>query len=379
MKFLNFIKKEPVLFAAILLAFISVLFVRPEPVLVFNSIDFKVICLLFCLMIVIQAFRTTNLLDWIALKLLSFCKNQKSLYFVLVFIVFFISMLVTNDVALLTFVPLTILICEKAKHSACKLIILETLAANLGSSVTPMGNPQNLFLYSFFNFSTADFFRTTLIIGIPSIVILTIMILFICRNRKNDEKTTFFLQETEQTFVKIDFRFWFYFVCLIFSLLTVFRIVDYRITLFITIVLMLICNKKLFKNVDYGLLLTFAGFFIFIGCLSSLPQVSNYLKSVLSSAYSTYLAGIFSSQVISNVPAAILLSGFTANPKELLLGVNVGGLGTLIASLASVISFKLYKNSDSQSCTESFFVKFSVYNIGLLIILGIVVWTLNSY
>ena len=379
MKFVNFIKKEPVLFAAILLAFISVLFVRPEPVLVFNSIDFRVICLLFCLMIVIQAFRTTNLLDWIALKLLSFCKNQKSLYFVLVFIVFFISMLVTNDVALLTFVPLTILICEKANHSACKLIILETLAANLGSSVTPMGNPQNLFLYSFFNFSTAEFFRTTLIIGIPSIVILTIMILFICRNRKNDEKTTFFLQETEQTFVKIDFRFWVYFVCLIFSLLTVFRIVDYRITLFITIVLMLICNKKLFKNVDYGLLLTFAGFFIFIGCLSALPQVSNYLKSVLSSAYSTYLAGIFSSQVISNVPAAILLSGFTANPKELLLGVNVGGLGTLIASLASVISFKLYKNSDSQSCTESFFVKFSVYNIGLLIILGIVVWTLNSY
>ena len=205
------------------------------------------------------------------------------------------------------------------------------------------------------------------------------MILFFCRNRKNDEKTTFFLQETEQTFVKIDFRFWIYFVCLIFSLLTVFRIVDYRITLFITIVFMLICNKKLFKNVDYGLLLTFAGFFIFIGCLSALPQVSNYLKSVLSSAYSTYLAGIFSSQVISNVPAAILLSGFTANPKELLLGVNVGGLGTLTASLASVISFKLYKNSDSQSCTESFFVKFSVYNIGLLIILGIVVWTLNSY
>lgn len=379
MKFVNFIKKEPVLFAAILLAFISVLFVRPEPVIVFNSIDFRVICLLFCLMIVIQAFRTTNLLDWIALKLLSFCKNQKSLYFVLVFIVFFISMLVTNDVALLTFVPLTILICEKANHSASKLIILETLAANLGSSVTPMGNPQNLFLYSFFNFSTAEFFRTTLIIGIPSIVILTIMILFICRNRKNDEKTTFFLQETEQTFVKIDFRFWIYFVCLIFSLLTVFRIVDYRITLFVTIVFMLICNKKLFKNVDYGLLLTFAGFFIFIGCLSALPQVSNYLKSVLSSAYSTYLAGIFSSQVISNVPAAILLSGFTANPKELLLGVNVGGLGTLIASLASVISFKLYKNSDSQSCTESFFVKFSVYNLGLLIILGIVVWTLNSY
>lgn len=379
MKLLAWLKKDFVLVVAVTLALVSLLVVRPTMKLVIDSIDFKVLALLFCLMLVIQAFRTTNLLDYIAVRLLGICKTTRLLSFILVFWVFFLSMVITNDVALLTFVPLTIVVCQKRNISAGTLVVLETIAANLGSSLTPMGNPQNLFLYSFYNFSTKEFFSATLIIGAVSAALLTVVLLLVRADKKSpsaaEVKAEFTAMDaTQLPVVKKDFRFWFYVVAFVLSLLTVFRLVDYRITLVVVICIAAICNFRLLFMVDYGLLGTFLGFFIFVGCISSVPAVAELISKSMVSPLTTYITGIATSQVISNVPASLLLSGFASYGKELLLAVNVGGLGTLIASLASVISFNIYRNSNAHCCTESFMTRFTGYNLLFLAVLAPVVW-----
>lgn len=381
MKFLAWLKKDFVLVVAGTLALVSLLVVRPTMKLVIDSIDFKVLALLFCLMLVIQAFRTTNLLDYSAVQLLGICKTTRLLSFILVFLVFFLSMVITNDVALLTFVPLTIVVCQKRNIPAGTLVVLETIAANLGSSLTPMGNPQNLFLYSFYNFSTKEFFSATLIIGAVSAALLTVVLLLVRADKKSPsaeaKSTVFAMDATQLPVVKKDFRFWLYVVAFVLSLLTVFRLVDYRITLVVVICIAAICNFRLLFMVDYGLLGTFLGFFVFVGCISSVPAVAELISKSMVSPLTTYITGIATSQVISNVPASLLLSGFASYGKELLLAVNVGGLGTLIASLASVISFNIYRNSDAHCCTESFMTRFTGYNLLFLAVLAPVVWVVS--
>lgn len=365
---LKFLKKEPVLIIALLLGLISACVIRPGLNVIYSSIDYRTISLLFCLMILVKAFQDLNLLDWMANSLLKICKNDRTLYFVLVFFVFFISMFVTNDVALLTFVPITLLVCSKANLNACDLIIFETLAANLGSCVTPMGNPQNLFLFSYYKLGVGDFFANTLKIGIISAFLLIGVIYTV--TRKNIKQIE---NDNNSVNVRLNWKFVLYLLDFILTLFTVFHLVDYKITLIITIVLIAVCNFKLFIKIDYSLLFTFAGFFIFTGTISTVDSFSNFLKSVLDNPLKTYIAGILTSQIISNVPASLLLSGFTSNGKELLLSVNVGGLGTLIASMASVISFKLYNNSENSN-GKTFFLKFTGYNFSLLIILALIIW-----
>lgn len=384
----NFIKHEPVLFAALLLALIAVCVVRPAPIICLQAIDFRTLAILFSLMIVIKAFQSQNFLNFIASRLLRLCKTRRSLYFLLTFLVFFSSMFVTNDVALLTFVPISLLIFKQIKFSSLHLIVLETLAANLGSCITPMGNPQNLFLFSYYGFSALDFFAQTAKIAVPSMFILTAIILFLTRNKvakhggfEEPQLLPGNAMQTQMAFVKVDFRTFFYFADFVICLLAVFHVVNYLFMLIFTIAVMLVCNYTLFKKVDYSLLLTFVGFFIFTKTLSTVQAFSDFIQSLLSSPIKTYITGIASSQVISNVPAALLLSGFTQNGAMLLLGVNVGGLGTLIASMASVISFKLYTSSDlvptrTNPSRENYFAVFSAYNLVLLLILGIIVYIL---
>lgn len=365
---LKFLKKEPVLIIALLLGLISACVIRPGLNVIYSSIDYRTISLLFCLMILVKAFQDLNLLDWMANSLLKICKNDRTLYFVLVFFVFFISMFVTNDVALLTFVPITLLVCSRANLNACNLIIFETLAANLGSCVTPMGNPQNLFLFSHYKFGVGDFFANTLKIGIISAFLLIGVIYTV--TRKNIKQIE---NDNNSVNVRLNWKFVLYLLDFILTLFTVFHLVDYKITLIITIAVIAVCNFKLFVKIDYSLLFTFAGFFIFTGTISTVESFSNFLKSVLDNPLKTYIAGILTSQIISNVPASLLLSGFTSNGKELLLSVNVGGLGTLIASMASVISFKLYNNSENSN-GKTYFLKFTGYNFSLLIILALIIW-----
>ena len=356
---LEFIKKEIVLVIALTLAIITS-FISPPKL---SYIDFKVLVLLFNLMIVVAAFNELKILDSIAIKLLKKCNSYTSISIALVFITFVSSMIVTNDVALITFVPLSIVIAKKANINVLKIVIFQTLAANLGSSFTPMGNPQNLFIYSFYNLSPVDFFNITLPIIVLSIVFLLVIIF-------KDNKLALNLKLDE---IKIDNKrdTVLFSILFLIILLSVFHLIDYRITLIITISMVFILNKNLFTKVDYSLLITFIGFFIFVGNISTMDSVRNFMEGILSSGESTFISSVAASQIISNVPATMLLSGFTDYFKELLLGVNIGGMGTLIASLASVISYKIYTSEFSNS--DKYLKTFTLYNvIGLIIFVPII-------
>ena len=355
---LEFIKKEIVLVVALTLAIITS-FISPPKI---SYIDFKVLVLLFNLMIVVAAFNDLKILDSIAIKLLKKCKSYTSISMALVFITFVSSMIVTNDVALITFVPLSIVIAKKANINVLKIVIFQTLAANLGSSLTPMGNPQNLFIYSFYNLSPVDFFNITLPIIVLSIIFLLVVIL-------KDKKLNLNLELDE---IKIDNKrdSVLFTILFLIILLSVFHLIDYKITLLITISMVFILNKKLFSKVDYSLLITFIGFFIFVGNISTMDSVRSFMEGILSSGKSTFISSVVASQFISNVPATMLLSGFTEYFKELLLGVNIGGMGTLIASLASVISYKIYISEFNNS--DNYLKTFTLYNvIGLIVFIPI--------
>ena len=386
-RFAAFVKREPVLFAAAVLALGAAVFVRPAPALYVQAIDFRTLAILFCLMITIKAFQSQNFLDYAAACLLRLCKDRRSLCFLLTGLVFFCSMLVTNDVALLTFVPITLLIFRRLGLSPLRIVVLETLAANLGSCATPMGNPQNLYLFSYYNFSAPAFFAQTAKIVIPSALILSALILFVTKKSGQEpHKFSGALLQQQRVIVKTDARTFFYAAVFVLCLLTVFRAADWRLALAATCAVMFFCDKGLFKKVDYSVLLTFIGFFIFTKTLSTVPAFSDWMRAALSGRLMTYVTGIAASQAISNVPAALLLSGFTQDGEALLLAVNVGGLGTLIASMASVISFKLYTAEEraqaqnarfpAPSSGSGYFKTFTLWNFALLAVLGIITYML---
>lgn len=357
--FIEFVKKECVLVIALTLAILSSIISIPKV----SYIDFKVLILLFNLMVVVAAFKDLKVLDSIAIGLLKKCNTYTSISLSLVFLTFISSMIVTNDVALITFVPLSIVISKKANINVLKIVVFQTLAANLGSSFTPMGNPQNLFIYSFYNLSPIDFFKITLPIVILAVLFLVLLVL-------KDKKMNLSLDLED---VKIDNKRDVYLFSALFLiiLLSVFHIIDYKVTFLITIIMVLLLNKKLFSQVDYSLLVNFIGFFIFVGNISTMNVVKNFMEGILGSPESTFLSSVLSSQFISNVPATMLLSGFTNHFKELLLGVNIGGMGTLIASLASVISYKIYT---SEFGNDNYMKSFTFYNI-----LGLVVFVPLTY
>lgn len=358
--FKNFIKKEIVLILSVSLAIITSFISSPK----LSYIDFKVLILLFNLMVVVVAFKELKVLDSIAISLLRKCSTYTSISFALVFITFLASMIVTNDVALITFVPLSIVVAKKSDINVLKIVILQTLAANLGSSFTPMGNPQNLFIYSFYNLDPSDFFKITAPLVILSVLFLSVIIL-----KSKKIKLDLHLEDVE---IKNKKDVIFFSILFAIILLSVFHIVDYRLAFIITLLTVLILNKKLLIQIDYSLLITFIGFFIFIGNISTMDSIRSFMMGILNSPQSTFITSILSSQVISNVPATMLLSGFTNNFKELLLGVNIGGMGTLIASLASIISYKIYTN-EFKDDSSTYLKYFTFYNVlGLIITIPIV-------
>lgn len=360
-QFINKAKEDIVLLISFILAIITSFISLPK----IEYIDFKVLISLFNLMIVVEAFEKLKLLEMISIKILDRFNNERIVSLMLILITFFFSTLVTNDVALITFVPLTLIIARKSSINPLEVIIFQTLAANIGSSLTPMGNPQNLFLYSKYNINLYEFIKIMLpfvLLGLVSLILIN----FIIPNKKID----FHIEEVE---IKDKKRTFIFILLFILILLSIFNYLDYKIAFTITIFITLVLDKTLFKEVDYALLLTFVFFFIFIGNLSHFEIIKNILGKVLNRPKATYISSIVLSQFISNVPCAIFLSGFTNNYKELLLGVDIGGMGTLIASLASVISYKFYtENYKAQK--KIYLIRFSLYNFSALIIFGIIFW-----
>lgn len=334
-KLVEFIKKETVLSIAFLLALISA-FLVPIDSQYISYMDFRVLVLLFALMAVMGGLQSLGIFEKLSYSLLKYVKNTRSLTLLLVSLCFFLAMLITNDVALITFVPFTILILEKVDkpNLLIPVIVLETIAANLGSMLTPVGNPQNLYLYGLSGLSITEF-----LVHMAPATILSYVLLLICIFLQKKENIRL-AHENETTIPKNPALTAYYFVLFALCLLTVAYIIPYPLLLIVSIPVLLIWDRTTLKNVDYSLLLTFISFFVFIGNMQRIPSVANMISSLVEGR--ELIVAFLASQIISNVPAAMLLSGFTDNYKDLLLGVNIGGLGTLIASLASLISYKYF-------------------------------------
>ena len=358
-RILNFIKREIVLVAACVAALISMFFVRPSEKYI-QYIDFPVLAILFCLMLVVAGFIKSKLFDVVSSKILKTTHDIKIVSIILVNILFFSAMLITNDVALITFVPLTIaLLGTKHQNQLIYVIVMETIAANLGSMITPIGNPHNLYLYSYYHMNILDFFKILL----PVVVLSYLLIMLTMVIRKIEP---IYLVQEATPHIENKLNLTIYLIIFVLCILTVLRILDYRICLVITATTIFAIDKKLFKKVDFSLLATFIAFFIFVGNMSNIYIVKNMVSKFINGK--ELLSGILFSQVISNVPTAIMLSGFTKNVKELLVGVNIGGLGTIVASLASLISYKLYVKNENSNI-KKYIIVFTVFNFAFLFIL----------
>ncbi len=330
----HFIKGHIVFCIAVAVAVISCFFIPPDKQYL-DYIDYKTVCCLFSTLAVVCALRNIMFFTILSRKIVKVAGNLRTLAIALVIITFVGSMLIANDMALITFLPLGYLALSVTGNEkyAAYIFILQNISANLGGMVTPFGNPQNLYLYSAFNIPTGEF---TLIMLPPFVLAVTMLILF-CLPLKNTSLTV-----NEEINKELDVkRTVLYLILFALSVLAVFRVVNYIAVTVIIAAVLLFLDREALKAVDYPLLLTFVMFFIFAGNVSRLDAVHRIASSLLEK--STLLVSIASCQVISNVPTAILLSKFTDNYRELLLGVNIGGTGTIIASLASLITFSEYK------------------------------------
>lgn len=380
-KIVNFAKKETVLFAAVLLAFGSMVCVPPD-MQYLSYIDYRVLALLFCLMTVMEGFKSTGFFAAVAGKLLEKVKTFRQLYLVLVFLCFFTSMWITNDVALLTFVPFTVLVLRMTglEQEMIPVIVLQTIAANLGSMTTPVGNPQNLYLYSISGMGIGAFLQ---IMG-PLTLISAGLIFLICLIHKDFPIRQGMLGK-EIVGVRKAGENQVLAVLFFISLLSVFRILSWQLLLLIVLAsciwIKAFCKEKYLPlEADFGLLLTFVAFFIFIGNMGRICVVREVLSQVLNGR--ELLISFLCSQMISNVPAAILLSGFTQEYRGLLQGVNIGGLGTLIASLASLISYKFFAAESEQTPAAGtrgrYMLTFTIWNVGIALVLLAAAFLLNG-
>ena len=357
-----FLQKETVLCIAALCA-VATMFLVPPDGEYLHYIDWRVLCLLLCLMAVVAGFKSLGAFDWLTYQLLRRIKSGRVLGVTLVLLPFFCSMLVTNDVALIVFVPFTLALlsglgCEKAM---VPVVVLQTVAANLGSMATPVGNPQNLYLYAAYSLSAGEFFSVVLPLTAVSLAALSAASIPVLPRTLPEQS----LREERITSAG---KMGLYAALFVLCLLTVFRVVPYPVTTAVVVAALFLADRKLLKEIDFMLLLTFVCFFVVSENLGRVEAVREFLQSLLSK--NSLLTAVGASQVISNVPAAVLLSSFTEDWRALLAGVNIGGLGTPIASLASLITLKLYMRWPGAKVGR-FMVVFTAANLlGLALLLG---------
>ena len=355
-----FWKREPVLCIAAVCAAASMA-LNPPSAAYLNYIDWRVLTLLFCLMAVVAGLQECGVFAVLAQRLLAGERRMRFVTLALVLLPFFVSMLVTNDVALITFVPFAVLVLGLIgrMERLIYIVVLQTIAANLGSMATPVGNPQNLYIYANYELSAGQFFSAMAPLTIISLVGLVIASLCV---KPEGIRVTF----AEKAEIRSPGHLLLMTLLFVLCLLSVFRVLPYLALLPVVLAGMLIFERGLFRKVDYGLLATFFCFFLFAGNVGACGPVREVLTQIMEQ--NTALASGVSSQIISNVPAAVLLSGFTTDWHGLLLGTNIGGLGTPIASLASLISMKAYLKSPGARLGRYLLV-FTVANVVALAIL----------
>ena len=358
-KAFKFIKTNAVMLIAALAAVITSIIVPPDKEYI-GYFDFKTLSCLFCVLAVVCALRNIRFFYTLAKAIIRRFRNAKICILALVYITFIGSMLIANDMALLTFLPLGYFVLHttgKEKYMAFT-FIMQNIAANLGGMLTPFGNPQNLYLYSKFNIPDLEFVS----IMLPPFIIAVILITACCLLFVKSEPLVIEEGPASLPIARVII----YLVLFALSILIVFRIFHYLIGIVVITAALLLLDRRALLSVDYGLLFTFVFFFVFSGNMARIDAVRDFFSLLLEK--NTLVISALSCQFISNVPSAILLSQFTDNYRELLLGVNIGGAGTMIASLASLITFREYTNQQPGH-TVSYLIKFSVFNFAFLGIL----------
>lgn len=356
---LSFAKKNTVVIIAFFAAVITSIFI-PIDKSYLGYFDFKTLTCLFCVLAVVCALKDINFFYMLARKVVVTFKTARMSVLALVYITFIGSMLIANDMALLTFLPLGYFVLKttgKEKYMAVT-FILQNIAANLGGMLTPFGNPQNLYLYTKFNIPTLEFMKIMAPPFVLSVVLITLCCVIFVKGEKMSISNDKITLEPKKTTL--------YLALFALSIAIVFRSVPYVVGLVIIPFVLLFADRKALEHVDYGLLLTFVFFFIFAGNMARIDVVRDFFSMLLSK--NTLLFSVFSCQIISNVPSAILLSQFTNNYSDLLLGVNIGGVGTLISSLASLITFREYVRHNKGKAGK-YILQFSLFNFAFLIIL----------
>lgn len=359
-KIKNFIAKETVLCVAAGCAILTMFIIPPDKEYL-HYIDFRVLCLLLCLMAVVAGLKAIGTFHWLTYQLLHRIQSGRILSVTLVLLPFFCSMFVTNDVSLIIFIPFTLMLLNQlgCSHSIIPVTVFQTIAANLGSMATPVGNPQNLYLYAFYNMRIGDFFSVTLPLTAVSLILLFIASLPLLPKKLPEQKL-------DRAYIRSNKLLLVYLALFALCLLTVFRVIPYLVTTAVTVVILFLLERKLLKEIDYMLLLTFVCFFTVSENLGRVDVIRSFLQQLLCS--NTLLTAVGTSQIISNVPAAVVLSGFTDQWRQMLAGVNIGGLGTPIASLASLITMKFYMRWPNANILK--FLKYFIFaNIAGLAIL----------
>lgn len=360
------------LLIAWILAGFSAFWVKPDRTYL-EYIDWRSLGILWGLMVIIQGLKENAVFDRIGEILLGRVRKSWQLAAVLIFLCFFGGMLITNDVALITFVPFAMLILKNCGREDLVLpvIVLQTVAANLGSMLTPIGNPQNLYLYGLTGMQMSDFILLMLPYTAAAALLLVCSIVFLPRKAEpvqlSDEEKE--LQSGSGRQITV------YMILFAVSLLTVLRLIPWYVLVLLVCVVLLVMDRRILGRADYVLLLTFVGFFVFTGNMGQIPAIRDILKQLVQGR--ELLVAVLASQCISNVPAALLLSGFTENPAALIPGVNLGGLGTLIASMASLISYKAFSNAYRES-RGRYVIVFTAVNILFLILLLLLYWILQE-
>lgn len=357
------IKKDPVFFISGILAIVSCFFVHPDMEYL-GYIDFRVLSILFCMMLVISEMVLLGIFDRLTAKLLSKVNSSRFVSLILVWLSFFLGMIMTNDVTLVTLVPFAILLLKSFddRKNLTFTLILMTVATNLGSMQTPIGNPQNIYLFNHYDMQMWEFTKLMLPYSLCSLVLVTIAVFVLCKDMKMQQK--FEAEKKPLSVPKLV-------ICIVLfamSMLVVARVVEYYIVLAVLIAVMLIMDRKAFKNVDYTLLVTFVFFFVFVGNMGRIDVVYDTMSDIISK--STTVTAIAAAQIISNVPTALLMSAFTDNGRSLVIGTNLGGLGTLIASMASLITYKYHAALPPvKEKSVNYIAAFSIINIMFLVIL----------
>ncbi len=360
-RFLNFIKTDTILFISGILAAISCCIIPPDREYA-DYVNYRVLAILFCLMLVVSALVRIGTFDYLTQRVLGRIHGERNISLFLVLLSFFLSMILTNDVALVTLVPFALILLKAFgdRRRTIYTLILMTVAANLGSMLTPIGNPQNLYLFTEYGFSMKRFTLLMLPYSILSLVLLVLGVFLLNRTDHTVDRAAA-SEPVKPNLIKMFLYIGLFMVCL----LTVVGTLHYLIMLGIVAAAILFLDRGAFRKVDYGLLLTFVFFFLLIGNLGRIDVIRNTLTEIVEQ--NVTLTAVLSSQIISNVPAAMLLSAFTAQGDALLVGVNLGGLGTLIASMASLITYKFYAKDRKKG--DGYLLKFTLINLLFLVAL----------